>query len=338
MLVQNMSRKNRGVHAGHSGGDSHRGTCGIEALSPYTFNRGGDDTGTYTHQSQFAARLRGVLSRINARIREAVAEEDLFGLRDEALADDVPEEVFRFETTQRKLAGFMAWLRDQLDSQYLEVVGPDRNQFIRAAYAQGIRTAQQNLGDLDVSFSRPDMDELLGRPVHRTALQTLYTRTYEELSEVSNDVAEAVRDELVTGLRDGQNPRKIARNLTSRVDSIGKHRSTLIARSEIMNAHSESSISRYEEVSQQSDTDIGLRHGEWQDSSDGRVCAFCRRLSGAQLTFNEMRNTTVRFRGDIYRLMPPSHIQGRCIVKPSIGIDPESLAPLSERVPGQVVS
>jgi len=90
-----------------------------EALSPYTFNRGGDNTGTYTTQSQFAQRLRGVLARINARIREAIDERDLFNLRGEALADDVPEDVFQFRTSRRKLRGFLQWLREQLDSNYL---------------------------------------------------------------------------------------------------------------------------------------------------------------------------------------------------------------------------
>jgi SPP1 gp7 family putative phage head morphogenesis protein len=306
-----------------------------EALSPYTFDRGGDDTGTYTHQRNFAQRLRGVLARINARIREAIAERDLFNLREEALADDVPEEVFQFETTRRKLAGFMAWLREQLDSNYLTVVGPDRNQFLRAAYAQGIRTAHDGLSELDVAFERPDMDSLLSRPIHRTALQTLYTRTYEELESVRDDVADAVRDELVEGFREGQNPRDIARSLTDRVDSIGKHRSTLISRSEIMNAHSTSSLNRYEEVSNQSGVDIGVEHGEWATAGDSRVCPVCELLDGAVFTLREMREETFSVAGQTYRLKPPAHVQGRCAILPSIGLDTSELAPLDERLPDE---
>jgi len=306
-----------------------------EALSPYTFERGGDDTGTYTHQSNFASRLRGVLGRINARIREAIDERDLFNLRDEALVDDVPDDVFDFPTSRRKLRGFLQWLREQLDSNFLSVVGPDRNQFIRAAYAQGIRTAQQNLGDLDVSFTRPDMDDLLGRPIHRTALQTLYTRTYEELESVRDDVAQAVRDELLDGFREGQNPRDIARSLTNRVDSIGKHRSTMIARSEVMNAHSESTLNRYEEVSNQSDVDVGVEHGEWSTAGDDRVCQFCQLLDGAAFTLREMREETFTVAGQTLRLKPPAHPNGRCVIKPTIGLDQSELDPLDERLPNE---
>jgi len=57
-----------------------------EALSPYTRAWGtGGPTGTFTHSKQFAQRLRGVLSRINARIREAIIERDLFNLQTESL-------------------------------------------------------------------------------------------------------------------------------------------------------------------------------------------------------------------------------------------------------------
>jgi len=306
-----------------------------EALSPYTFDRGGDDTGTYTAQSNFAQRLRGVLARINARIREAIDERDLFGLRGEALADDVPEDVFQFPTTRRKLRGFLAWLREQLDSNYLTVVGPDRNQFLRAAYAQGIRTAHDGLSDFDVAFDRPDMGNLLSRPIHRTALQTLYTRTYSELESVRDDVAQAVRDELLDGFREGQNPRDIARSLTNRVDSIGKHRSTLIARSEVMNAHSEATLNRYEEVSDDADVDVGVEHGEWSDSGDSRVCPVCELLDGSVFTLREMRDETFSVAGQTYRLKPPAHVQGRCVILPTIGLDASELAPFDERTPAE---
>jgi len=87
-------------------------------------------------------------------------------------------------------------------------------------------------------------------------------------------------------------------------------------------------------VSERQDIDIGLRHGDWQATPDNRTCAFCRRLSGATLSFDEMQNTRVRFRGQVYRLQPPSHSNGRCAILPSLGVDSDELPPLEERVPG----
>jgi SPP1 gp7 family putative phage head morphogenesis protein len=277
-----------------------------------------------------------VLGRINARIREAVIEDDLFGLRDEALVDDVPEEMFDFPTTQRRVRGFLRWLRQQLDNEFLEVVGPDANQFIEAAYVAGIENVHRQLSDLDVAFERTDPDNLLPQAFHRSALQTLFTRTYENLVSVRDDVAQAVRDELVEGFAQGQNPTDIARNITNRVDSIGKHRATLIARSEVMNAHSEGTLSRVEELNQSVENEIRTGHGEWDTAEDARVCPFCRAVNGTEFRVSEMRGTTVLFArdGQTYRLKPPAHPNGRCNIRVIVGggID----RPLRDRLPASV--
>jgi len=310
-------------------------SCIHEALRSYTRPRGSHGpTRTATAQRTFAERLRGALARINARIREAAEEGDAFDLNAEALADDVPDEVFNTGSRQAAVSGFLAWLRDQLDEEFLGVVGPDRNEFIRQAYATGIRNAHRDLSDLDVAFERPDVNDLLSRPVHRSALQTLYTRTYENLKSLRDDVAQTVRDTLLEGFREGRNPRDIARSLTDRVDSIGKHRATLIARSEVMNAHSEATLNRADEISEEADTTITARHGEWADSRDTRVCPFCRRLDGTELTTNEMRTTGVEFRGQAYRLKPPAHPNGRCRIKLRLGGAPTT--PLRKRLDGDI--
>jgi len=307
-----------------------------EALSPYTRDYE-STTPVITAQRNFAQRLRGVLGRLNARIREAIIENDLFGLQTEALVDDLPEDVFDFPTDDSKLRGFLRWLREQLDNEFLEIVGPDRNQFILSAYATGIRNVHQQLSDADIAFQRPDVDDLLGRPFHTSSLQELYTRAYENLVSVRDDVAQDVRDELITGFREGENPTKIAKRLTDRVDSVGKHRSTMIARSEVMNAHSEGTLSRVEELNRETENDLATGHGEW-DAAMGspRTCPFCRALNGVELTPTEMRSTAVIFAidGQTYRLKPPAHVNGRCNTRVVVGSSIDT--PLSERLPADI--
>lgn len=144
-----------------------------EALSPYTRAWGtGGPTGTFTHSKQFAQRLRGVLSRINARIREAIIERDLFNLQTESLeVNELPEQAYEFDTDRQKVRGFLRWLRNQLDEEFLTVVGEDNNQFIRAAYLQGIRTAYNELQNEGADLVRPDPEDLLNRPIHSTTLR-----------------------------------------------------------------------------------------------------------------------------------------------------------------------
>lgn len=310
-------------------------TCSHEALSPYTREAGsGGPTPTFTAQKQFAQRLRGVLSRINARIREAIAEDGLFNEQIEALADDVPENVFDFPTSRAKITGFLTWLRDQLDEKFLTVVGEEDNQFIERAYLAGVRNVHNQLSETGVVFERPDLDDLVTRPLHATELRTLATRTYENLVSVRDDVAQAVRDELLDGFRDGQNPRDIARSLTNRVDSIGKHRATMIARSEVINAYSEGTLRRTEELNKDTGAGISVAHGEWDAAMDTRTCAFCRALDGVKLSPSEMRTNAVQFRGQVYRLKPPAHPNGRCNTRVMPGSEVDT--PLSERLPAEV--
>ena len=309
-----------------------------ECLSPYTRDGPGGPTRTTTLQDSFAKRLRGVLRRINARIRDAIQTNDAFDLRTEALVDDVPESVFQTESTRAATARFLEWLRTQFDENYLTVVGPDANQFVRAAYAAGIREVHGQLSDLDVAFDRPDMDDMLGRPIHASALRQLYTRTYENLESVRDDTVQAVRDELVEGFRDGKSPTAIARSLTDRVDSIGKHRSTMIARSEVMNAHSTGALNRIQEVNDsrpEQDEELVTGHGRW-DAAMGQpnTCPFCRAMNGTALTAREMATTIVQFRGDTYRLKPPAHVNGRCNI--NVWVGGNITEPLEERLPAEV--
>jgi hypothetical protein len=281
-----------------------------------------------------------VLSRINARLREAIIKRDLFNLRTEALVDDVPEEVFATDKRRTAMLGFLNWLRDQLDNDFLTVVTEDTNQFLRKSYAAGIRNVASQIDDANISVAPSDVNEVLGRPFHQAELRTLYSRTYENLQSVRDDVAQAVRDELLEGFTEGENPTKIARRLTDRVNSIGKHRATMIARSEVMNAYSSGTLKRVEELNEErpetADGQLVTSHGEW-DAAMGQpnTCAFCRAINGTPLKASEMATTTVQFRGDVYRLAPPAHPNGRCNIRVSIGPG-EITESLDERLPAEV--
>lgn len=311
-------------------------SCTHDTLSPYTRPSGsGGPTQTFTVSKRFAQRLRGVLSRINAAIRRGIIEADIFNLQEESDTLEVDDPgPFDTDSTARMQTRFMMWLREQLNSEFLTVVGPDRNQFIEKAYLAGLRNANSQLRDLDISFVPEGATSVVDRPIHQSALRELFTRTYENLESVTSDVADAVRDELVEGFTKGHNPRKIARSLTDRVDSIGKHRATMIARSEVINAHSESTLTRVDEIQEDVGGTLSTTHGEWDAAEDSRVCPFCRALDGVRLETSEMRATVVNFRGQTYRLKPPAHVNGRCAVGLRVG--GEITTPLEERLPAQV--
>jgi SPP1 gp7 family putative phage head morphogenesis protein len=66
---------------------------------------------------------------------------------------------------------------------------------------------------------------------------------------------------------------------------VGVYRGTLMARTEIVRAHAESTLNRFEE--------FGLRNvvnmAEWQTAGDHRVCPLCAQLQGRTFTIQEAR-------------------------------------------------
>lgn len=323
-----------------------------DTLSPYTRESGsGGPTATFTAQKRFAQALRGVLSKINAAIRRGIIEDDIFNLKESSDTLEVDDPgPFETDSTAQMQTRFMMWLREQLNSEFLEVVGPDRNEFLEKAYLAGLRNANGQLRDLDISFVPDAAPSVVDRPIHQSALRELFTRTYRNLESVASDVADEVRDELLEGFTQGENPNKIAKRLTDRIDSIGKNRATMIARSEAINAHSESTLTRIDEVQEQSDGVLTATHGDWDAADDGRVCKFCNAMDGVRLETSEMRGTIVTVTsplgipasnpdaspvvGQTFRLKPPAHVQGRCQIGVRVGGEIDT--PLEERLPGGI--
>jgi SPP1 gp7 family putative phage head morphogenesis protein len=323
-----------------------------DTLSPYTRESGsGGPTNTFTVSKRFAQRLRGVLRRINAAIRRAIKENDIFELKEgtDTLAVDDPGP-FETDSRAQMQTRFLMWLREQLQSEFLDVVGPDRNEFIEKAYFAGLRNANGQIRNLDISFVPENADSIVDRPIHQSALRELFTRTYNNLESVANDVAQGVRDELVEGFQQGEGPDKIASRLTDRIDSIGQHRATMIARSETINAHSESTLTRVDEIQEDVGGTLATTHGDWDAANDSRVCKFCHALDGVRLETEEMRGTIVTVTsplrlppsnpeaspvvGQTFRLKPPAHPNGRCNIGIRVGGEIEDS--LEDRLPGQI--
>lgn len=324
-----------------------------DTYSPYTRDSPPGPTPTTTVQRRFAQRLRGVLRRINAAIRRGIVENDIFGLTEDTDTLEVDDPgPFRTEENRRMTAEFLMWLREQLQTEFLDVVGPDRNEFIEKAYFAGLRNANGQLRDLDISFVPERADSIVDRPIHQSALRELFTRTYSNLESVADDMSTAVRDELLEGFNEGEGPDKIASRLTDRVDSIGKHRASLISRSEVINAHTTSTLNRVDEIqdSAPSDSILTVTHGMWDSARDGRVCKLCNALNRVRLRTSEMRGTIVTVTsplpppatnpdakpqvGQTFRLAAPAHPQCRC--NTSIRAGKEIDTPLEERLPSGV--
>jgi len=115
---------------------------------------------------------------------------------------------------------------------------------------------------------------------------------------MSQQIARALAD----GLGAGLGPQDIAWIITDRVDRIGIVRARMMARTEIIHVHAESTLNRYQEFAVPGVS----AEAELSTSGDGDVCDKCRGLEGNIYTIQEARG------------MIPVHPNCRCAWKPAV--------------------
>lgn len=247
---------------------------------------GQDPTQTKTVRRRYAQRLRGAYGRINARIREGIEERDVLGLRGDELAaavDPVPD--FTFETDDRKIEAFDQWLQEAQEGEVLDVIDRSDNRYVRRAYERGLEDAGRNARRAGIAVPDETVGASIQVPVHEDALQLLYTRNFQELQGITAAVDQQVSRTLAEGVAAGEGPRDIARSITDRVNKIGKTRSTVLARTEVIHAHSEASLNRFEQLG----VDEVSAKVEFQTAGDTRVCPICETLEGRTYSIDQAR-------------------------------------------------
>lgn len=305
-----------------------------------------DPTNTRGLQKDLLEDIQRRFQRLKTAIRQKVGyQNDALHLMQDApgsLLAANEKDRFEFVTRDDLITTFIRWLKTQIDDEILEPATEQAVRdgqhwlapYIKAAAERGYQNATGRLMQAGVSVESRDLEVVFNLPVHRRQLQDLYTRAYANLKSITDDMADEIRDELTQGLADGDNPREMARRLTNRIETLRRTRAEVLARSEIIHSHTSETLTRYGEAP----GEVGVNHAGWLAADDTRTCPFCRRLDGVTLTLREAREGAVEWRGQVYRLAPPSHPAGRCSLTPAVGVDLGSLPPLAERVPGTVLS
>jgi SPP1 gp7 family putative phage head morphogenesis protein len=264
-----------------------------------------DPSRTKTLRKEFGQRLRGVFARINSQAREDIVQKDKLGIRNSLVANRPPNPVhdLSFETDDRKVEAFRNWLRDQERRGRVDVFTRNDNSYIRSAYGRGVKHADAKLREQGAELPERDIQEAFNRPIHQEQLQTLYTRTFTEWEGVAEATNQQISRELADGLAQGENPTKIARRISDRVDKIGKTRATTLARTEVIRSHADATLNRYEELG----VEKVAGEAEFQTAGDSRVCPICAGLNGDVYTLKDARG------------LIPVHSLCRCAWLPVVG-------------------
>ena len=221
---------------------------------------------------------------------------------------------FDFPTDTTRVADFNRWLSEQLDEGILEVRRAAaggavttnskwQDTFVRSAYSKGLNHAEAALRGEGIPFDSQTVRDLFNAPLHRNALEALYTRQFDALQGITSEVSTQISEVLTEGLATGQGPLDMARDMRGRVEAIGMTRSKLLARTETIRVHADSTLNRYQDAG----VDRVTVFAEFTTAGDDRVCQTCQDLeTGEAIPLNEARGII------------PVHPNCRCAWLPAI--------------------
>ncbi len=280
-------------------------------------------------------------------INKSIIKNDVFGLKIKTdlsvpgtpadsfrmnQAGPLPTEQFAFERDPKKVALFMDWLREQIELGILEIIPGQQigqavetawtNLYITTAYQKGMLRARQELNNAGYAIpafeaaGTASMVQAFNRPFHLDRVGLVYTRTFEGLKGITDEMSKQISGVLAQGIADGKAPRQLAREINNRVDKIGITRARTLARTEIIRAHHVATIQEYENWGA-----VGVSViAEWITAEDGRVCPRCSRMARKNSGYGKGVYTLDQASGLI-----PLHPNCRCVCIPLDITDNEEL-------------
>lgn len=264
-----------------------------------------DPTRSLVLRKRYMADMFKRFNNLAGLVRKSIVKNDALGLTNRLtllskrptafVAQPAQPKQFDFPLDSNKINGFMAWLNDAINSDILEVIefeggqvtqhGEWQNKYITAAYGKGITQADAFLRQVGIEVPETPLSLILSLPVHADQLRMLHTRNFEDLQGITTQMSRAIARELADGLSAGLNPLKIASNINDRIRAIGLARARTLARTEIVRAHAEATLNRYEQFGL--DTVEGFV--EFATAGDNKVCVKCEALEGKKFKIKDAR-------------------------------------------------
>ena len=280
-----------------------------------------DPSNTKTLRAKFESEMNARYSRLKGIINQAIITNDVFGLKSRQFGDAAavvltdavapPARAFEFSRSADKVTQFMGWLTEQQDELILGVTQGAAvansaetawtSTYIEASYTKGLSGSASKMRKEGASIASSWVNTAFQRPIHADRLGLAYTRTFTELDGITKTMDQQISRILAQGIGEGRGPYDIARQINERVDKIGRTRSRMLARTEVINAHADASLNAYQEAGLE-----GVEvEAEWLTAAD--PCPECDALSrGGPYTISEARG------------LIPVHPNCRCAWSPKV--------------------
>lgn len=297
-----------------------------------------DPTQTTTLRRKFVQEIGKGFAALSRAIQQLVTVEDAFGLKTTtSLASmmktprpvklEMPNTVatangqapttnkrWQFATNPDKINAFQEWLKSKLDSY---VRGKSQEELWKAYVLAGMKKGagrafddakkkERVAAELEkkMPFYQGTREEFLRsalrQPVAVEKVQLIAERAFDELENLTADMANKLARALADGLVQGKGPLAIARDIVDQV-GIAKERAETIARTELIRAHAEAQLIAMEQMGID---EVGVMV-EWQATPDHRLCQKCASMAGVVLKIEEAHG------------MIPRHPRCRCAWVPA---------------------
>lgn len=256
--------------------------------------RSTDPTKTVGLRRDFEREFRRRLNKILKAITQEVVTRNGFGIRDESeLIANAGR--FDFPTDQAKVAAFQSWFETILNRYLFDGLlsrsfdaARERfwgNTFANIAYRRGLLSAVAQIRRAGGTVSDAYIQGAMAGGHHYDALQKMYTRAFDGLRGITAEMSRQIGAALAETLAAGKGVEAMARAIRDRVESVGRYRSFLLARTEVISAFNEAELNSY--------ADAGLDgvtlQPELLTAGDDRVCPICEDAATRSYTLEEAR-------------------------------------------------
>lgn len=293
-----------------------------------------DPTKTTSLRNSFVRNMDKRFNELVRVIKRTVVDQDCFGLKSLTVQQmtDPGYMAFNFPRSSEKIEAFMRWLQEQVDKGILTTIQFRQigqaiekewtDIYISDSYKRGLMRARDEM--IAAGMSIPTIEasggiaSVMSTPFHMDRVGVLYTRVFNQLKGITDEMASKISQILAQGMIDGDNPYVIARKLRAAIDGTAmgelgitdklgrfipaKRRAEMLARTEIIRAYHLAAIQEYRNWGV-----LGIKvRAEWRTAGDARVCPECGSLEGKIFTLDEIEG------------MIPLHPNCRCLALPVI--------------------
>lgn len=282
-----------------------------------------------------------------AAVSKLVGDEDCFGLEAAKIGMPTPislagfvvnptatfnaeKAVWRFRTDAQKVDAFNKWLRNQVQHDVLETDHLGRPWLEKAltdTYGRGLGRGYvdakgKSLRGGTPAFLAGSKHEFVSRaladPQTMARIQLVSSRAFEELRGLSATASTQLNRILTRGLIQKNTAKKLAKEMSEKVEGLSKDRALLISRTELVHAQAEAQLDAYEALG----SDAVQLFAEWGTAQDDRVCAACGALEGTVFRVKDARGLLPRHPACRCCWLPANDAQG---LKQQVGAIEDSL-------------